>query len=208
MATSFSERWMFGRCDRNTCFRGCSGSEVYLLYVMCCSLLPRLVGQEFISPACRWVSQRREKKVDAKATRSPSTRLTLLVTTAADCYCKYSRVLDPGRGGTRTENRRETDGTRQETLTASPFRLFVPEWLPYKMQSQWCMLQVAEDCTGGCDMHLFACLARWQQLKTDCCYNQTLVNQYCNAVFQQRHAEEWQCIVLSLLKQRNIKACT
>lgn len=31
-----------------------------------------------------------------------------------DCYCKYSRVLDPGGGSTQTHIRRETDGTQQE----------------------------------------------------------------------------------------------
>lgn len=38
----------------------------------------------------------------------------LLVTTAADCYCKYSRMLDPGHGSARTDIRQETDGTQQE----------------------------------------------------------------------------------------------
>lgn len=53
------------------------------------------------------------------------------------------------------------------TATVSPFSLFYAlAWIPYKMQSQWCMLQVAEDCTGGWDMHSFACLARWQSLNS------------------------------------------
>lgn len=53
------------------------------------------------------------------------------------------------------------------TLTVSPFSLFyMLAWIPYKIQSQWCMLQVAKHCTSGWDMHLFACLARWQSLNS------------------------------------------
>lgn len=58
--------WECFRCLaglKETLVWGLSGSEVYLLcFKMCCCFFPGHVGQEFISPACLRVSQRKEKK--------------------------------------------------------------------------------------------------------------------------------------------------
>lgn len=161
---------------------------------------PRLVGQEFISPACHWVSQRRGRKkrwmLKQHVPPRHASRQHVISHHSSGLLLQIQQRAQPGPRGRRDRWQTRDGWHTTRTLTASPFRLFVPACLPYKMQSRWCMLQVAEDCTAGCDMHLFACLARWQQLQTDCCYNQTLLNQYCKAPSLQ-----WQRYITSNAKQ-------
>lgn len=112
---------MFGRFETNTCFRGFSGSDVYFLcfkmstvYLMCFSRTRR----SGVHLSCMSLSESEEKRWLLKQHILPSTCLLpaehVLVTTTVDCCCKYSRVLDLGRGSTQTDIRRETDGTQQE----------------------------------------------------------------------------------------------
>lgn len=150
-------------------------------------VFPGCVGQEFIFPACHWVSQRKKRWL----LKQHILPLTCLLPTEhvishhnSGLLLQIQQSAWPGlwEHSDRYQTRDGWHTTR--TLTVSPFSLFfyMSAWIPYKMQSQWCMLQVAKDCTSGWDMHLFSSLARWQSLRAYwastkavrlCCYDQT-----------------------------------
>lgn len=146
---------------------------------MCCSVFPGLAGQEFIFPACHWVSQRKKGGCQSN-TFPPSTCLLPAEHVISHhnsgllLQIQQSAWPGPREHSDRYQTRDGWHTTR--TLTVSPFSLFyMSAWIPYKMQSRWCMLQVAKDRTGGWDMHLFACLARWRSLKRPPSSNRNLV---------------------------------
>lgn len=69
---------MFGRFERNTYFRGFSGSEVCFLcfkmsqvqYILCCSCFSR-TRRSGVHLSCMSLSESEEKTVVAKATHTP-----------------------------------------------------------------------------------------------------------------------------------------
>lgn len=170
---------------------GVSGSEIYYLcfknatrifFVLLCFSRTRRSG---VHLSCMSPSESEEKRGLLKQHVLPSTWLLpaahIISHHNSGLLLQIQQSAWPGRRehSDRYQTRDGWHTTR--TLTASPFSLFyMSAWIPYKMQSQWCMLQVAEDCTSGWDMHLFACLARWQSLNSFdknpvwlCCYEQT-----------------------------------
>lgn len=163
---------MFGRFETNTCFWGFSGSDIYFLcfkmstvYLMCFSRTRR----SGVHLSCMSLSESEEKRWLLKQHILPSTCLLPAEHVISHhnsgllLQIQQSAWPGPWEHSDRYQTRDGWHTTR--TLTVSPFSLFyMSAWIPYKMQSQWCMLQVAEDCTSGWDMHLFACLARWQSL--------------------------------------------
>lgn len=186
------------------------------VYFARCSVFPGLVGQEFIFPACHRVSQR-EKRWLLKQHILPSTCLLPAEHVISHhnsgllLQIQQSAWPGPREHSDRYQTRDGWHTTR--TPTVSPFSLFyVSAWIPYKMQSQWRMLQVAEDCTSGWDMHLFACLARWQSLNS---LNKTMSDSaattkpsLCFLLQSCFLYEQWQCSIYTTSDAKMSKLTT
>lgn len=133
MAVSFSERFTFGRLERNTCCffggeGGCSGSEVYSL----CYKTTRVT---------EWV---RGETGGRQSTALASPR----VQPADNGHRRYSvwpwgGPCDPGAAGSLISDKRQMAHNKNNDSVS--FRLFVPAWLPYKG-----MLQVTEPLDVTC----------------------------------------------------------
>lgn len=170
---------MFGRFERNTCFGGGGFRQWSILYL--CFKMPNIyffvllclstTRRSGVHPSCMSPSESEEKRGLLKQHVLPSTWLLpaahIISHHNSGLLLQIQQSAWPGRLE-HSDTYQTRDGWHTtRTLTVSPFSLFyMSAWIPYKMQSQWCMLQVAEDCTSGWDMHLFACLARWQSLNS------------------------------------------
>lgn len=141
---------------------------------MCCCFFPGHVGQEFISPACLRVSQRKEKK-KRWLLKQPILLLTCLLPTEHVISHHNSGLLLQIQRSAWPVLPEHSDGYQTRdgwhtttTLTAFPlgffFFFFEREWIPHKNVKSVMHATGGKNCNSGADMHLFVCLAHWQSL--------------------------------------------
>lgn len=177
---------MFGRFERNTCLMGLfQAVKCYFLcfkmsqvYFVCCSVFfqDSQVRSSSVTESEETITWLPKQHILPSTCLLPTEHVTSHHNGGLLHQIQQSAWPGPWEHSDRYQTRDGWHTTR--TLTVSPFSLFyMSAWIPYKMQSQWCMLQVAKDCTSGWDMHLFSCLAHWASIQLEhnlvwlCCYN-------------------------------------